>query len=184
MYVSACAFGLCHPFSHLPSLLLDYEQQRLHLLHKHGIDLESTHGNSLGDGTRTRRLDRKEVERLMGGDGQGGIFTWREKNSRKVCLQHHLTVVALISSNTFTLCCFHSLRIPCKSIHFPHLLSHCSLSHRLRHLSRCGTNSYSKLRVNEPIGSNLNRPSSVPRSHSRSWLLLLLRLVESWCHYV
>ncbi|CAL1707585.1 unnamed protein product [Somion occarium] len=62
-----------------------YEQQRLHLLHKHGIDLESTRGNSLADGTKTRRLDRKEVERLMGGgDGQGGIFTWREKNSRKL----------------------------------------------------------------------------------------------------
>ncbi|KAH8107922.1 kinase-like protein [Cristinia sonorae] len=62
-----------------------YEQQRLHLLHKHGIDLESSPANSLQDGTRTRRLDRKEVERLMGGgDGNGGIFTWREKNSRKL----------------------------------------------------------------------------------------------------
>ncbi|THH31776.1 hypothetical protein EUX98_g2388 [Antrodiella citrinella] len=63
-----------------------YEQQRLHLLHKHGIDLESTHGSGLPDGTRTRRLDRKEVERLMGGggEGEGGIFTWREKNSRKL----------------------------------------------------------------------------------------------------
>ncbi|KAI0081239.1 kinase-like protein [Panus rudis PR-1116 ss-1] len=62
-----------------------YEQQRLHLLHKHGIDLESSHGNAFSDGTRTRRLDRKEVERLMGGgDGQGGVFTWREKNSRKL----------------------------------------------------------------------------------------------------
>ncbi|KAJ3520074.1 hypothetical protein NM688_g9212 [Phlebia brevispora] len=59
-----------------------YEQQRLHLLHKYGIDLE---GFSPTDGTRTRRLDRKEVERLMGGgDGQEGIFTWREKNSRKL----------------------------------------------------------------------------------------------------
>lgn len=30
-------------------------------------------------------MDRKEVERLMGvGDGEGGIFTWREKNGRKV----------------------------------------------------------------------------------------------------
>ncbi|KAH9935291.1 kinase-like domain-containing protein [Fomitopsis serialis] len=60
-----------------------YEQQRLHLLHKHGIDLEDNFGPS--DGTRTKRLDRKEVERLMGGgDGQGGIFTWRERNRRKV----------------------------------------------------------------------------------------------------
>jgi len=60
-----------------------YEQQRLHLLHKHGIDLEFSYGNA--DGTRTRRMDRKEVERLMGGEGgDGGIFTWREKYSRKL----------------------------------------------------------------------------------------------------
>ncbi|KAH9949569.1 kinase-like protein [Amylocystis lapponica] len=59
-----------------------YEQQRLHLLHKHGIDLEDNHGAGAADGTRTRRLDRKEVERLMGGgDGQGGIFTWRRRTS-------------------------------------------------------------------------------------------------------
>lgn len=62
----------------------DYEQQRLHLLHKHGIDLEDSHGNALSDGTRTKRLDRKEIERLMGGGDGQGIFTWREKNSRKV----------------------------------------------------------------------------------------------------
>lgn len=66
-----------------PLYLADYEQQRLHLLHKHGIDLEDNFGPS--DGTRTKRLDRKDVERLMGGgDGQGGIFTWRERNRRKV----------------------------------------------------------------------------------------------------
>lgn len=58
----------------------DYEQQRLHLLRKHGIDLE----DSLGDGTRTKRLDRLDIDKLMGGDGKGGIFTWREKNRRKV----------------------------------------------------------------------------------------------------
>ena len=63
----------------------DYEQQRLHLLHKHGIDLEDSNG--IADGTRTKRLDRKEVERLMGGgDGQSGVFTWREKHRRKVRL--------------------------------------------------------------------------------------------------
>ncbi|KAF8894073.1 kinase-like protein [Infundibulicybe gibba] len=60
-----------------------YEQQRLHLLHKHGIDLED--GSSLSDDKKTRRMDRREVERLMGGgDGQGGVFTWREKNRRKL----------------------------------------------------------------------------------------------------
>lgn len=66
-------------------LVLDYEQQRLHLLHKHGIDLEDPIG--IADGKKTKRLDPKEVELLMGGgDGQGGIFTWREKHRRKVRL--------------------------------------------------------------------------------------------------
>ncbi|KAG1829143.1 kinase-like domain-containing protein [Suillus variegatus] len=60
-----------------------YEQQRNQLLHKHGIDLED--GNGIGDGTRTKRMDRKDVELLMGdGNGQSGIFTWREKNRRKL----------------------------------------------------------------------------------------------------
>jgi serine/threonine protein kinase len=58
-----------------------YEQQRLHLMRKHGVDLED---NSLGDGSRTKRLDRKDFDALMGGDGQSGIFTWREKNRRKL----------------------------------------------------------------------------------------------------
>ena len=61
----------------------DYEQQRLHLLRKHGIDLE----DSLGDGARSKRLDRLDIDKLMGGDGKGGIFTWREKNRRKVCMK-------------------------------------------------------------------------------------------------
>ncbi|PFH53787.1 hypothetical protein AMATHDRAFT_187183 [Amanita thiersii Skay4041] len=60
-----------------------YEHQRLHLLRKHGIDLAD--GNGMTDGRRTRRMNRKEVEMLMGnGEGQGGIFTWREKNKRKL----------------------------------------------------------------------------------------------------
>ncbi|KAF8973150.1 kinase-like domain-containing protein [Flammula alnicola] len=60
-----------------------YEQQRLHLLHKHGIDLEDSIG--IADGKKTKRMDPKEVELLMGGgEGQGGIFTWREKNRRKL----------------------------------------------------------------------------------------------------
>jgi hypothetical protein len=50
-------------------------------MRKHGIDLED---NSLGDGSRTKRLDRKDLDALMGGDDRGGIFTWREKNRRKV----------------------------------------------------------------------------------------------------
>ncbi|KAI0318280.1 kinase-like protein [Amylostereum chailletii] len=58
-----------------------YEQQRLHLLRKYGVDLEDS---TFGDGTRTKRLNPKDVELLMGGDGKGGVFTWREKNRRKV----------------------------------------------------------------------------------------------------
>ena len=58
---------------------IDYEQQRRDLLRKHGIDLED--GNQ--DGTKTRRLDRKDLERIMG-EGPGGVFTWREKNRKKV----------------------------------------------------------------------------------------------------
>jgi protein-serine/threonine kinase len=50
-------------------------------MRKHGVDLED---NATGDGLRTKRLDRKDLDALMGGDGQGGIFTWREKNRRKV----------------------------------------------------------------------------------------------------
>ena len=39
----------------------------------------------IADAKKTRRMDPKEVELLMGGgDGQGGIFTWREKHRRKV----------------------------------------------------------------------------------------------------
>ncbi|KAF9524002.1 kinase-like domain-containing protein [Crepidotus variabilis] len=60
-----------------------YEQQRLHLLRKHGIDIEDSIG--IADGKKTKRMDPKEVELLMGGgEGQGGIFTWREKNRRKL----------------------------------------------------------------------------------------------------
>jgi hypothetical protein len=60
---------------------LDYEQQRRDLLRKHGIDLED--GNQ--DGTKTRRLDRKDFEKIMG-EEPGGVFTWREKNRKKVCM--------------------------------------------------------------------------------------------------
>ena len=62
------------------SSLIDYEQQRRDLLRKHGIDLED--GN--GDASKTRRLNPREVEKIMG-EGPGGVFTWREKNRKKVC---------------------------------------------------------------------------------------------------
>lgn len=58
----------------------DYEQQRRQLLHKHGIDLDD--GNAFRG---TRRMDKKDIELILGaGDGQAGIFTWREKNRKKV----------------------------------------------------------------------------------------------------
>lgn len=61
--------------------LSDYENQRLHLLHKHGIDI----GDSVMDGRKTRRMTPREIEQLMGGgDSQGGLFTWRDKHRRKV----------------------------------------------------------------------------------------------------
>ncbi|KAI8992993.1 kinase-like protein [Trametes punicea] len=85
-----------------------YEQQRLHLLHKHGIDLEESSG--LADGMRTKRLDRKEVERLMGGgDGQGGVFTWREKHRRKlaysVCGTNSYMSPEVIRGHGYTFSC-------------------------------------------------------------------------------
>ncbi|CCA70022.1 related to CBK1-Serine/threonine protein kinase involved in cell wall biosynthesis [Serendipita indica DSM 11827] len=60
-----------------------YEQQRRDLLRKHGIDLED--GN--GDATKTKRMDRREVEKIMG-EGPGGVFTWREKNRKKASLAY------------------------------------------------------------------------------------------------
>lgn len=69
-------------------------------MRKHGIDLEDT---TRGDGLRPKRLDRKDLDALMGGDGQGGIFTWREKNRRKVSTvpcSLDILVPVLIASHT------------------------------------------------------------------------------------
>ena len=62
----------------------DYEQQRRDLLHKYGIDLDDGTGSK--DGDKTKKLNRKEVNRLMGGENGEGVFTWREKNRKKVRL--------------------------------------------------------------------------------------------------
>ncbi|KAF9653189.1 kinase-like protein [Thelephora ganbajun] len=78
-HIKLSDFGLAY----VSAWSCDYEQQRLHLLHKHGVDLEDT--NALQDGMRTKRMNRKDIELLMGGgDGEGGVFTWREKHGRKV----------------------------------------------------------------------------------------------------
>lgn len=61
----------------------DYEQQRKDLLHKYGIDLQDGETTGLG----TKRMSRKQVAELMGpsvGSRDGKVFTWREKNRRKV----------------------------------------------------------------------------------------------------
>jgi protein-serine/threonine kinase len=65
-------------------------------MRKHGVDLED---NAIGDGLRTKRLDRKDLDALMGGDGQGGIFTWREKNRRKVRNDLDLTGSSYLSNS-------------------------------------------------------------------------------------
>ncbi|KIL65992.1 hypothetical protein M378DRAFT_23793 [Amanita muscaria Koide BX008] len=85
-----------------------YEQQRLQLLRKHGIDLDD--GNGMTDGRKTKRLNRKEVEALMGnGDGEGGIFTWREKNRRKlaysVCGTNSYMSPEVIRGNGYSYSC-------------------------------------------------------------------------------
>lgn len=56
---------------------IDYEQQRRDLLRKHGIDLAD------GGTTKKKHMDRKTVEEIMG-DESGGLFTWRDKNRKKV----------------------------------------------------------------------------------------------------
>lgn len=61
----------------------DYEQQRLALLRKHGVDLEEP----LPSKGNTKRMKRAEVERIMGKEWleQGdGVFTWRDKNRKKL----------------------------------------------------------------------------------------------------
>ncbi|EJT97277.1 kinase-like protein [Dacryopinax primogenitus] len=60
-----------------------YEQQRKSLLRKYGIDLADR--NDFDDSVPSRRLDPKQVENIMGGEqGREGIFTWRERNRKKV----------------------------------------------------------------------------------------------------
>lgn len=60
-----------------------YEQQRQDLLKKYGIDLAD--GNDFEDSVATRRLHPKQVEKIMGGEqGREGIFTWRERNRKKL----------------------------------------------------------------------------------------------------
>ncbi|ORY35880.1 kinase-like domain-containing protein [Naematelia encephala] len=58
-----------------------YEQQRLALLRKHGIDLE------MGEGKKTKRMKKEEVERIMGKEWieEGkGVLTWRDGNRKKL----------------------------------------------------------------------------------------------------
>ncbi|WWD20522.1 hypothetical protein CI109_104998 [Kwoniella shandongensis] len=57
-----------------------YEQQRLALLKKHGVDLEYP-------SVKTKRMKREDVEKIMGKEWMEegkGVFTWREKNRKKL----------------------------------------------------------------------------------------------------
>jgi hypothetical protein len=50
-------------------------------LHKRGVDVE----NALWDCTRMKRMNRQDVELLLGGgDGESEVFTWLEKRGRTV----------------------------------------------------------------------------------------------------
>ena len=70
-----------------PHSSADYDQQRKDLLRKHGIDLDDGAAVEPPVGLRaaTRRMGKREVDRIMGVEaGDGGVFTWREKNRKKV----------------------------------------------------------------------------------------------------
>ena len=79
-----CAFFVKERVALIEAVLTDYEQQRKELLKKHGIDLDDPNG--IADGKKTKKMNPRDIEKLMGtGDGEGGIFTWREKNRKKAC---------------------------------------------------------------------------------------------------
>ncbi|KAI6121464.1 kinase-like domain-containing protein [Pisolithus sp. B1] len=85
-----------------------YEQQRRHLLHTYGIDLDD--GSNPLYRTKTRRMDKEEIKLLMdGGDGQSGIFTWRERNRRKlaysVCGTNSYMSPEVIRGNGYSFSC-------------------------------------------------------------------------------
>lgn len=89
---------------------LDYDQQRRDLLHKYGIDLDD--GAGIREGVKHKRLDRKEVDKLMGGQNGEGVFTWRERNRKKVgmCQTLHCIVLIYFSRRSWlTLCKIFSL---------------------------------------------------------------------------
>ncbi|KAG9006011.1 hypothetical protein FRB95_006459 [Tulasnella sp. JGI-2019a] len=85
-----------------------YELQRRELLRKHGIDLGDPNG--IADDKKTKRMNPKDVERIMGeGDGEGGLFTWREKNRKKlaysVCGTNSYMSPEVIRGHGYTFSC-------------------------------------------------------------------------------
>lgn len=75
-----------------------YEQQRMALLKKHGIDLEYP---TMGRGKRMRKED---VERIMGKEWleEGkGVLTWRDKNRKR--LAYSICGYVMIKSTYFVL---------------------------------------------------------------------------------
>lgn len=69
----------------------DYEQQRKDLLRKHGIDLAD------GGTTKTKRMSKKMVDEIMGNE-PGGIFTWRDRNRKKVISAVDLCRTPIVNS--------------------------------------------------------------------------------------
>ena len=68
---------------------------------------------------RTKRMNRKDIELLMGGgDGEGGIFTWREKHGRKVCSSPSVPLRMRKGLLTFDWLVSDSWRIQCTLLMF------------------------------------------------------------------
>lgn len=99
-HIKLADFGLCQSF-HWAHDGAYYDQQRRNLLHKHGIDLEDTarHRNGIeidtvkamkaGATQNAPQLSDKALHQLMSDRNADGspcthVFTWREKNRRKV----------------------------------------------------------------------------------------------------
>ena len=125
---------------------------------------------------RTKRMNRKDIELLMGGeDGEGGVFTWREKHGRKVCcdpsppLRMRKGCKQLISfvSDSWHIQC--TLLMFC----FCAFISHLTLKSEMPF--SCGTNSYSESSTLHLLSAEANNLFlSVTGGYSRSRLQFLV----------
>lgn len=119
-------------------------------------------------------MDRKDVELLMGGgEGQGGVFTWREKNRRKVCSVP--SNLCISSHRSIILAGVFSVR---------KTLFGATISELMARFIVVGlTRTVSCFLLAPHTLSNICG-ISVSRSDSWPWLFVFLRLVESRRHYV